>query len=494
MKKDDEDDEDDDEFDLDLDLDFDAEECDLDPELTKEFDQLQTILEEREPTLVKILNAKIPLKRKSNVLELYEIYKTLEFPSKEALDMKMTIKEIVKRYETEETERHLVLSPDSIEKMLDIKTVLNKARPKLSIKDRILVLNSNADNKAVLYNKYKESIMDCESDSNGKLTNWINSALSLPHDNLKQCFNTFPDKVTESLRHVKKILDEELYGMEKTKEQLLLFLNSKLRNDNSKGCALGLLGPPGVGKTAICKALAKALEYPFEQLSFGSVARQEMLIGHEYTYIGSKPGMISEGLQRMKYKNGIMLFDEFDKIKEKRDVVSCLLHILDFTQNNDFKDAYFSELSIDLSHIWFICSMNSIPEDPALRDRIQIIDVEGYSAKDKANIMIHHIFPNIQKNIGLQPNSINISDQVARHLINRTDLPSNKGVRTIEAVSKTLIEKIYYIVTNKENEDIRHLSFYIKDVTEFPLNITPEMIDKLIPIPVDAYSHLNMYS
>ena len=157
------------------------------------------------------------------------------------------------------------------------------------------------------------------------------------------------------------------------KEQILLFINSKLLNPDMKGCCLGLIGPPGTGKTSIARIIAEVLDYPFEQISFGGVTNTEFIKGHDFTYIGSQPGIIAKSLTRMKYKNGILFFDEYEKISANKDIVSTLLHITDPSQNNTFRDQYLSDITIDLSSIWFIYSMNEFPEDSALKDRIYSI-------------------------------------------------------------------------------------------------------------------------
>ena len=144
--------------------------------------------------------------------------------------------------------------------------------------------------------------------------------------------------------------------------------------------------------TAIAKALSECLKIPFAQMSFGGVNNSEFLIGHDYTYIGSRPGELSRCMIRMGAKNGIIFLDEFDKASDKKDVMSALLHITDFSQNSEYRDNYFPELTQDLSKIWFIYSMNELPSDPAMLDRLEIIKVDEYNFQERETICREYLF------------------------------------------------------------------------------------------------------
>lgn len=281
-------------------------------------------------------------------------------------------------------------------------------------------------------------------------------------------------------------MNDELYGMQKVKEQILIFLNTKLRNSSTKGCSLGLIGSPGTGKTSIAKTIAKCLDFPFEQISFGNVSNAEFLTGHDYTYIGSRPGEIVRCLSRLGHKNGIIFMDEFDKVSEKPAIVNCLLHITDPSHNNEFKDNYLADITIDLSSIWFIYSMNNMPEDPALRDRLFVIEVEEYTVADKVEIIKNHIIPKTLKNIGLSPDSISIKEEdIKKFITSRHDLQDERGVRTLEKTIKELINKVHFIVSNKMDGvsllDFK-VSFYSNKLDKYPVVLTTDIIDKFIPI------------
>ena len=319
---------------------------------------------------------------------------------------------------------------------------------------------------------------------------WINDAIELPHDKLKKYpFET--SEIGNFLQKFKMLLDEELYGMENVKEQIMLFANSRIRNPQMTGCSLALIGPPGTGKTSIARCISRIFGFPFEQISFGGVTNADFLKGHDYTYIGSRSGEIVRCLQRMECKNGILFLDEFEKISDKKDITSLLLHLIDPSQNTDFRDNYLSDIKIDLSQIWFIYSMNSLPDDSALRDRIFCIQVPGYDTEDKISIIIDYLLPKHMKNLGIKPNDVNMSREVAKHFIERVDTPGNKGIREVERSIKDIMNKIFFL-QNNEMKDFS-LSFKLKQKVVFPIDITKSMIDIFCKKTIVDESYSRMY-
>ena len=175
-------------------------------------------------------------------------------------------------------------------------------------------------------------------------------------------------------------------------------------NPNMKKTNLGLIGPPGVGKTSIARLISEIMDWGFEQISFGGIDRSDFLKGHEYTYVGAQPGAIVKALQKMGHKNGILFLDELEKISKKPDITAALLHLVDQTQNSEFKDNYLGDISIDLSKIWFIGSMNNIPTDSAFADRWWIIRVNGYRDSEKKEIIKSYLLPKALKNMNQNKN------------------------------------------------------------------------------------------
>lgn len=231
--------------------------------------------------------------------------------------------------------------------------------------------------------------------------------------------------------------------------------------------------------TKLAKSLANALDFPFEQISFGGVSHSEFLKGHDYTYVGSQPGEIAKSLTRMKYKNGILFLDEFEKISDNKEITSSLLHITDPQQNNEFRDSYFSDLTIDLSSIWFIYSMNDYPTDEALKDRIFTIEIPGYSVKEKVEIVTNFLFPTHLKSISRKKGDIILKESVVRYLIDKVCPKEDKGVRTIEKHVKDIVNKIHFLVVN--GDKFKDISFILPESLIYPVELTVGMIDKFCP-------------
>ena len=241
--------------------------------------------------------------------------------------------------------------------------------------------------------------------------------------------------------------------------------------------------------TAIAKALSKCLDIPFSQVNFGGINNSEFLLGHDYTYIGSRPGEITRCLSRMGTKNGILFFDEFDKASERKEIMSTLLHITDFSQNNEFRDNYFPELYQDLSNIWFIYSMNELPKDPAMLDRLEIIKVDDYDYEDKKIILKDYILPKFTKELGIQDDFI-IEEKAFQKLIGL----EKSGVRQLERSVTLLVEKIYFFICNSRNDYDYDWFITLKNsIKNGKLLIKEELIDN-VNSKYENDSFLNLYS
>lgn len=445
-------------------------------------------LEKTEPSIIRILKDPMKIEDRARLVQLYEIYKNTEPNTEEWLFSRDIVNRHHSNYKKDFLQYQLYTQEEHKE-MAEKSEKLSVSNTKFSMKFKILNLVTSEKNKEIIYGKFNEFTgMKPNEDEYGKMKSWITWAIEIPHDKLK----IFPFESNEISRFLKMAsvrFNEELYGMENVKEQLLIYLNAKLHNPNMKKCNLGLVGPPGVGKTVISRLLASVMDYPFEQISFGGVSSPEFLKGHEYTYVGAQPGEIVKCLKKMKYKNGILFLDEYEKIADNRKVSSALLHITDPSQNMDFRDNYLSEITIDLSNIWFIYSMNSLPQDSALKDRIFSIEVPGYSFNEKVSIVEKYLIPKALKNTGMEEGSISMNKNTIKHLINEVCSSTDKGVRAIEKAIADIINKINFIYYNQDESGTLaefNVSFDIGQKLEYPIVIDNKMLRKLI-----SFKHVN---
>ena len=428
------------------------------------------------PTLMKILKSDILLKDRAIILQYYDIYCSTEKNSEKGLELQQKINKLLVDGNKSYVEYNNYTSLEHNKMENDLLLINNQLHME-NIQYRILNLNTNISNKSIIYNKYKRFCeLSQQDDEYYKIKHWLWWALELPYSNITS-FNYNSEQISSLLLKVNKYLNQQLYGMEKVKEQILLFLNCKLNYPNMKNISLGLLGSPGTGKTKIAKCLSKVLEFPFEQISLGGVKDSDFLKGHSYTYVGSQPGEIVRCLRKMKSSNGILFFDEYDKISDNKEINSSLLHITDYSQNMSFNDNFLDDIQIDLSNIWFIYSMNDTPKDNALKDRIFIIEIPDYSIEDKINIVKNYIIPTILDTMNLPFNIINIDDKTILYIIN-TYTENSGGIRPIEWVFNNILRKIGFLYSNKSINDTQ-LSFYVNKIN-FPYTITEKNINKLI--------------
>ena len=254
--------------------------------------------------------------------------------------------------------------------------------------------------------------------------NHLDLMLDLPWDELTND--------SYDLKKAKKVLDHDHYGMHKIKERILEYLAVLKLKGDMKSPILCFVGPPGIGKTSLGKSIAAAINRKYVRLSLGGVHDESEIRGHRKTYIGAMPGRILQSIRKAKSGNPVMILDEIDKVgsDQRGDPSSALLEVLDPEQNNTFYDNYL-ELEYDLSKVLFIATANNINNiQPALRDRLEIIDLSGYAVEEKIEIAKRHLIPKEKEMHGLKPESFKMSDVVLQKVIE--DYTRESGVRELD--------------------------------------------------------------
>jgi len=358
---------------------------------------------------------------------LNDIYKEEEmFNIEKNLDLKV-------KKELDNSQKEYLLR----EKMKVIKEELGDISLKddeiFKLRERLNNLECNDYIKRRIDNEIKryESLPSMSAEI-GIIRNYIECLLELPWN---KC-----TKDVENLNKVRKSLDESHYGLDKVKTRIIEYLAVKKQTNSLKGPIICLVGPPGVGKTTLAFSIAKSINREFVKISVGGVNDEAEIIGHRKTYLGASCGRIIDGLRRVKTNNPVFLIDEIDKMTHdyKGDPASALLEVLDSNQNKFFKDNYVEE-EVDLSNVMFILTANNIESIPApLKDRLEIVDLSGYTEYEKLDIAKNHLLPKLCEEHGIKP--IKIDDNILLETIRY--YTKEAGVRELERQLATIIRKV----------------------------------------------------
>jgi len=290
----------------------------------------------------------------------------------------------------------------------------------------------------------------------GIQTNYVELLLELPWNEItKDNFN---------LKHAQTILDQDHFGLEKVKERIIEHLAVLKLKGNMKSPILCLYGPPGVGKTSLGKSIAKALSRKYVRMSLGGLKDESEIRGHRKTYIGAMPGRILQNIKKIQSSNPVFILDEIDKVGNDYhgDPSSALLEVLDPEQNSTFYDN-FLELDYDLSKVMFIATCNNLSSiQPALRDRMEIIEVNGYTVEEKIEIAKRHLLPKQIEDSGLKKTQLKLSDKVLEFVVD--NYTSESGVRNLE---------------KKISKIARHVAVHIAKGRNIP-KITEESVVKIL--------------
>lgn len=459
---------------------------------------IRKMIEEEKPTISKILQSKLMSSEEKEALHIYDILENTEPYTWEHLHTRNELLKIIRGGEAGDETKDILEKYEKEEKKLQ----KNAGNPVSRLKKKILSLNASDLVKTRIYELYLQmEALPHSSDQKASLRSKILWATSLPHRNI-----VLPEvrlknaTIVEKARYCQQVyttLDSKLYGMKEVKERLICILNNRLNNPQSKSM-LALEGVPGVGKTAVAKALAESVGLPFEKIALGGLEDPGMLTGQDNSWIGSSPSILLQILKRMQCCNGIVLFDEVDKLSTSsrgKAVQNVLLHITDYTQNKEFQDSYLYEFPHDLSQIWFVFAMNDRKIiEPVLRDRLDIVKLETYTHEEKIAIINLHILPNTVADVGLAKDSIVITEQACNTLLSLLEPQlRDTGLRAIEKELHHIVSKINLYSTIKSGDNTMKLTYKLPKFNGFPHKITSSEIHDLWSKPKLNSGYLHMF-
>lgn len=366
------------------------------------------------------------------------------------------------------------------------KCVINDKPYRLSL----LQLNIPSKHKATVMQKINmmRSMEPGDSEYH-KLKMWIDTFMRIPfnvYKDLSISMNDGLDNCNEFMKNAKKTLDECTYGLDDAKMQIMQLVGQWITNPQAMGTAIAIYGPKGTGKTSLSKdGISKIFGREFAFVSLGGSGDSSYLEGHSYTYEGSTWGKIVQILIESKCMNPIIYFDELDKVSDSprgQEIIGILTHLTDTSQNNQFKDKYFSEVDFDLSRCLFIFSYNDENAvNPILRDRMYRIQTKGYDVKEKIIIAKKYLLPKIREQVNFKEGDIIIPDDVIQYIVSNTKLTQNEeGVRNLKRCLEIIHTKLNLFRLMHNTEDIGILGKNVKLNVEFPYTVTKNDVDIFI--------------
>ena len=282
------------------------------------------------------------------------------------------------------------------------------------------------------------------------------------------------------LKNAREILDRDHFGLEKVKERIIEHLAVLKLKGDMKSPILCLYGPPGVGKTSLGKSIAEALGRKYERVSLGGLRDESEIRGHRKTYIGAMPGRIIKSIQKAKSSNPVFVLDEIDKVTRDShgDPSSALLEVLDPEQNEAFHDNYL-ELDYNLSKVMFVATANSLATvQPALRDRMEIIEINGYTIEEKVQIAKKHLLPKQLKSHGLKKEQFTLSDAMLEKIVDQYTRES--GVRTLDKMVSKMIRNVAKSLVMEESFDYSPDSDVVEKVLGAPIFDRDRFLDNSV--------------
>ena len=327
--------------------------------------------------------------------------------------------------------------------------------------------------------------MDQHNSEYHKVKHWVDNFMRIPfgtYTSLPISIEDGVDKCHEFMENAQKTLNDSVYGLNDAKMQIMQVLGQLITNPSSIGSAIAIHGPPGTGKTSLCKeGISKILNRPFAFIALGGATDSSFLEGHSFTYEGSLWGKIVQILIDSRCMNPVIFFDELDKISETpkgEEIVGILTHLTDSTQNSQFHDKYFSEVEFDLSKCLFIFSYNDETKvNPILKDRMYKIQTKGYDKKQKMIISTNYLLPKIRQQIKFNIDEVSITDE-ALHYIIEHNCNNEDGVRNLKRCLEIIHTKLNLYRLMKPDTNLFEQDMSLK--VSFPFQITTNCVDKLI--------------
>lgn len=408
-----------------------------------------------------VVQLETEVKKKQSLLEMLDVTKRLEIVH-EFMQAEIAVvraeRKIKSRVKTqmEKTQREYYLNEQkkAIEKELGETEETHNEIEELEKRVKEASLPKEALEKVESEIK-KFKTMSTTSAEATVVRNYLDWILSIPWKNRR--------RVKKNINEAGRILDANHYGLEKVKERILEHLAVQKRSSKLKGSILCLVGPPGVGKTSLGKSVAKATGREFLRITLGGVRDEAEIRGHRKTYIGSMPGKIMQSMKKVKSVNPLILLDEIDKMGNdfRGDPASAMLEVLDPEQNDSFTDHYL-EVEYDLSGVMFLCTANSYDMPGPLLDRMEIIQLVGYTEDEKIEIANRHILPKLVDTHGLKKGEFSIDNGALAEIIRTYTLEA--GVRNLERELAKLCRKS---VTRIEKGKAKSVKITEKSLQEF---------------------------
>lgn len=416
-----------------------------------ELDSFITILENYRraflPNLQGILSSVVSWDKKTEALEIFRLYHDSDINSMQRMELARRYRKIIKVDDKYYTRRL---------KIQNLNTSERKKEALLKLLDR-----------------------EAEDDHAKSKIEWY---LNLPYENNHSISS---EGLSEICSKVYDFLEKEVYGLRDAKEAILRYVNDHFRGCNKgKKQILALKGNPGTGKTKIASTIAKAVGLPFQKISMGGVGDATILRGSSAVWLGSEPSLLLQKLISSKCCNPVILFDEIDKISTHghgKEVHHTLLHILDYEQNSEVQDCFLSEISHDFSHAWFIVTMNDDSFlDPALKDRLRIIEVPDYTKEDVVKIVQNYTLPKFLRERNFQEKDISFTDAALVKLMNilfQERGQDSGGMRSVESKISDIISRIslWNIFEKKEK-----LNYKVPGFSGFPYVVSENSLEKIM--------------